>query len=249
MLQQTQVDRVIPKYRSFISRFPTIRSLARASFADVLRAWLGLGYNGRALRLWRCAQIVARDHRGRLPADLAALQRLPGIGSYTARALGALAFDAHVPAVDVNVRRVLSRSLAGCDRLEETKVMSLAHAALPRSSAGEWMQALMDVGALHCRAVPRCTGCPARAACRFAGRTAKREPAAHKPFEGSTRFYRGRIMRALSRRASLRLVDLGRQVKDGFGVSDAAWLRHLLNGLARDGLVRLDSAKDRVRLP
>src|SRR5205807_5872195 len=106
MLQQTQVERVIPKYRAFLKRFPSLSSLARAPLADVLRAWSGLGYNGRARRLWMCARTVVAEHGGRLPRDVAVLKTLPGIGRYTAGALASFAFGASAPAVDTNVRRV-----------------------------------------------------------------------------------------------------------------------------------------------
>jgi A/G-specific adenine glycosylase len=258
MLQQTQVDRVIPKYRAFLARFPTLRSLARARFADVLRVWLGLGYNGRALRLWRCACTVVRERDGRLPRDAGELARLPGIGPYTAAAVAAIAFDARVAAVDVNVRRVISRALAGHDRLRPPAVSLLARDALPRSSAGEWAQALMDIGAQHCKARPRCAGCPLRASCaylraRLNPTQRTRTPArsvttrAAGAFAGSTRYYRGCVMRELSRHGSLRATALGRKVKPAFGISDAAWLRDLLAGLVRDGLIRID--RDRVALP
>ena len=108
MLQQTQVDRVIPKYRSFLNRFPTLQSLAEASAADVIREWQGLGYNRRALNLKRTAESACRDQGGRLPETVDQLEKLPGIGKYTARAVASLAFGAQVPVVDTNVQRVLA---------------------------------------------------------------------------------------------------------------------------------------------
>ena len=257
MLQQTQVDRVIPKYRRFLARFPTLRSLAAAPFADVLRAWLGLGYNGRALRLWRCARAVVAERGGVLPAEVAQLEGLPGIGPYTAAAVAAIAFDAQIPVVDVNVARVLSRALAGQDRLTPPRLSSLALAALPSTSAAEWAQALMDLGALHCRANPQCDSCPARSSCAYVlvrrgagprARVAQRiRVAARERFAGSSRFYRGRVMHALGARGVLELRALGREVKEGFGASDLPWLRDLLQGLARDGLILFD--RRRVKLP
>ena len=256
MLQQTQVDRVVPKYHSFLARFPTLRTLARAPFADVLRAWLGLGYNGRALRLWRCARTVVGLHGGVLPSRLDELARLPGIGPYTAAAVAAIAFGAQLPVVDVNVARVLSRALAGRERLPAPRVSALALAALPASSAAQWAQALMDVGARYCRAKPQCASCPARSACAYArsgnkgnaqGRRPRPTPVKRARFAGSNRFYRGRVMRALCIRGKLPVRALGREVKEGFGVSDLPWLRELLGGLVRDGLIHIDG--QRVRLP
>jgi len=257
MLQQTQVERVIPKYRSFLARFPTLRALAGARFADVLHEWLGLGYNGRALRLWRCARAVVRENGGKLPADVSWLERLPGIGAYTAAAVSAIAFGAHVPAVDVNVRRVLTRALSGRNDLSAPRVSQLAIAALPKSSAAEWSQALMDIGSMYCKASPRCNDCPLRASCAYV-RAHRKRPSHAEPanvrmranvFIGSNRFYRGRVMRVLAIRKCMQVSALMREVKKGFSVTDGAWLQGVLASLERDGLVRLDRARKIVRLP
>ena len=113
MAQQTQIARVAAAWSAFMAAFPTIGDLAAASPADVLRAWRGMGYNRRALNLWRAARVVVSEHAGRLPEDVAALERLPGIGPYTARAVAAIAFGSAVGAVDTNVRRVLGRAVGG----------------------------------------------------------------------------------------------------------------------------------------
>ncbi len=255
MLQQTQVDRVIPKYLQFLSRFPTLHSLAQARFADVLGVWVGLGYNGRALRLWQCARDVVAHYAGKLPRDSDKLRQLPGIGPYTAAAIASFAFGAHVPVIDTNVSRVLTRALLGRDAGGEPNVGAASYVP-PKSvaSSSEWAQALMDVGALFCKARPRCELCPARRSCEYAlnGRPNTRRRRTRGPaqrYAGSTRFYRGRIMRALSKGASLSVTTLARQVREGFGVSDAAWFDDILAGLARDGLIRVDRAAGRVRLP
>jgi A/G-specific adenine glycosylase len=265
MLQQTQVARVEPKYREFLARFPSPRALARASLADVLRAWSGLGYNSRARRLWECAKAIVSRHGSRVPAGVEALRTLPGIGRYTAGAVASFAFGAREPVVDVNVRRVLSRSLLGRDGADDKTSWSLASSALPRRNAAAWSQALMDVGALYCRTTPKCEACPARRACAFAAREggarsvedrsnqrdAARQSAVHsrERFVGSRRYYRGRVVRALTRAPSLRLAALGEQVKDGFATSDLPWLRELLSDLEREGLVALDLRGGRAALP
>jgi endonuclease III len=115
MAQQTQIARVVERWAAFLERFPSFEALAAATPADVLRAWQGLGYDRRALNLWRCARVVVDELGGQLPRDVAALERLPGVGPYTARALAALAFGSPVGAVDVNVRRVIGRVVAGVD--------------------------------------------------------------------------------------------------------------------------------------
>ena len=253
MLQQTQVSRVIPKYRSFMKRFPTLSALAKATLADVLRAWSGLGYNGRARRLWECARAAVRDHRGALPRDADALRGLPGIGRYTAGAVASVAFGARTPAVDTNVRRVLGRALDGADGTTDRRAWELAELALPSRAAGEWNQAVMDVGALFCRPMPKCASCPARRACRgasVAGRTRAPAPkrARQQPYAGSRRFFRGRIVATLTSVPALSLLDLGEQVKPGFQKTDVPWLRELVTDLQRDGLVALDRKRRIVRL-
>jgi len=274
MLQQTQVGRVIPKYRSFLSRFPTIASLARARLSQVLSVWVGLGYNSRALRLWRCAQLVRSRHAGRFPRDEASLRQLPGVGQYTAAALASFAFGGQTAAVDVNVRRVLTRTLSGKDALSSAAVARLARAALPRSAASEWTQALMDIGSAFCRAKPECARCPARNCCNYRSRHAagfaraakSASGAAHAPashtraaqspatrkqsrFPGSTRFYRGRIIRTLTMMPNLSFLQLGREVKEGFAISERPWLLALLQTLEREGLVKLTHGAKRISLP
>jgi A/G-specific adenine glycosylase len=113
MAQQTQASRAAASWERFMATFPTVGALAAASPADVLRAWAGLGYDRRALALWRAARVIVEDHDGRVPSSVEELQALPGVGPYTARAVAALAYGVPVGAVDVNVRRVLGRVAAG----------------------------------------------------------------------------------------------------------------------------------------
>ena len=256
MLQQTQVARVIPKYRSFLQRFPTLASLAKAPLGDVLRAWSGLGYNGRARRLWECARSTVAEHKGRLPHDAAALARLPGIGRYTAGAVASFAFGARAAVVDTNVRRVLGRALDGTHDATQRRAWELAELALPKRAAARWSQALMDVGALFCRPIPKCGACPAHASCRATAlwsedRTFKqtRTRAVQPPFAGSRRFFRGRIVAALADARSLSLLELGEQVKAGFEKTDLPWLEELVSDLQSDGLVAVNRARRRIRLP
>ena len=258
MLQQTQVARVVPKYREFLSRFPTIGALAAAPLRDILRCWSGLGYNRRARQLWECARIVAAQHRGRVPRDLDSLRALPGIGQYTAGAIASFAFAAREPAVDTNVRRVLSRAVRGFNAAPGADVWATARAMLPQDAA-TWNHALMDIGALFCRAKPRCDECPLHTSClwvhtrtnpSFSKRhRVPRSAAPSTRFDGSRRQFRGRVIRALTKTPSLSLMQLGPQVKDGFGKTDVAWLHDLLADLERDGLVAFNRPRQRVALP
>ncbi len=188
MSQQTQAFRVVEPYLAFLERFPTVDELASADAADVLRAWGSLGYNRRALNLWRTAQAVA--HLGGFPRTIDELMRLPGIGPYTARAIATFAFDAHVGVVDANVRRVYERCFGAVD------LQSLADSFTPRGYAARWNQAMIDLGAEVCRPRdPRCDVCPVRSLCTWDGALRTARPAPR--FETTSRYARGRIVDAL----------------------------------------------------
>lgn len=170
MLQQTQVDRVLGPYQRFLERFPTVASLARASAADVLSSWRGLGYYGRARNLHRAAQRVVAEHGGQLPASLEALRALPGFGRYTAGAVASIAFGVEAPVVDGNVARVLSRVLlidgAPGEATREAALWSAAEALVKGERPGDLNQALMELGATVCRPTsPLCLVCPLRTVC------------------------------------------------------------------------------------
>lgn len=211
MLQQTQVDRVIPRWERFLARFPTIATLAAASTGDVLREWSGLGYNCRAVRLHQAAIAVKDRFSGVIPSDSLALRGLPGIGPYTAAAVACFAFEQPVPMVDTNHRRFLGRLLLG-PRVErqpvEAEFAALAASILPEDRPWAWNQALMDIGATICTAAsPACGRCPARSWCASGGTTLAEAPASYvvgrQPrFEGSNRQWRGRIVRRLTEQGS-----------------------------------------------
>ncbi len=210
MLQQTQVARVVPRYEAWLVRWPTAAALAAASVADVLRAWVGLGYNRRALRLREACAVVTREG---WPDDLTAL---PGVGAYTAAAVGAFAFGRHRVALDTNVRRVLERTGGPV-------VLSP-----PPGRAAAFNHAAMDLGATVCTARrPRCDGCPVRAWCPSAGAVAALPGRARRPrprFEDTDRWVRGRVVAALA-------------VGDALPAVAPERLDRALAGLARDGLV------------
>ena len=151
MLQQTQVLRVIPRYESFLARFPTVHACASAPLGDVLREWQGLGYPRRARDLHATAKRV--EQLGAFPRDLAGLMALPGVGKYTARALLAFAFELDAAVVDTNIARVYARVLG--ERLSPGAVQGVADVACPRGDAWVWNQCLMDLGAVLCRPTRR----------------------------------------------------------------------------------------------
>jgi A/G-specific adenine glycosylase len=171
MLQQTRVETVIPYFEHWMERFPSLTSLAQASQKDVLMAWEGLGYYGRARNLHRAAQIVVREMNGELPRDPQALSRLPGVGRYTAGAIASLAFGVDAPALDGNIRRVLARVFNLTEPARspsgERRLWELAAGHLPPGRAGDYNQALMDLGATICTPrAPNCPGCPVSRYCQ-----------------------------------------------------------------------------------
>ncbi|MBV9862525.1 MAG: A/G-specific adenine glycosylase [Alphaproteobacteria bacterium] len=171
MLQQTTVATVALYFDRFVARWPTVSALAEASLDEVLHQWQGLGYYARARNLHDCARAVVARHGGQFPDDVAALRELPGIGAYTAAAIAAIAFDRQSAAVDGNVERVMARLYAVRQPLPEAKLhlKTLAAALVPQNRAGDFAQALMDLGATICTPRrPRCVLCPWRADCAAA---------------------------------------------------------------------------------
>lgn len=235
MLQQTQVVRVLPAFAAFIERFPTVQGLAVAGRAEVVQAWRGLGYNRRAVALHRAAQEVVDRFDGRIPDDLAALQSLPGVGEYTARAVLAFAFDRDVAPVDTNIRRVISRAIAG-EALRGSVLQAAADAAVPIGHGRDWSAALMDLGARYCASRPLCEDCPITAQCAWfsaggADPAAAASPPAQAKFAGSTRFHRGRLLDALrDGDVPLRMVATAAHLKDEQVAAQLA------AALVRDGL-------------
>ena len=227
MLQQTQAPRVVPFYERFLHRFPDVESLARAPGAAALREWGSLGYNRRALNLWRAARAVVAN--GGFPSTIEELLGLPGVGPYTARAVASFAFGVDCGVVDANVRRVLSRVCPEVDDLQR-----LADDIAPRGSSAVWNQAMIDLGATVCTARrPRCDECPLRRMCRSAGGV--RPPATTRPgappFRTTSRYVRGRIVSEL-RAGSCSTAVLQRRV----GVGRSRFVP-ALRSLERDGLV------------
>jgi A/G-specific adenine glycosylase len=169
MLQQTQVERVIPKYRGFLRRYPTLEALAAADVAEVRRTWYPLGYNIRPVRLHAIAREAVLRYGGRLPPDEAGLLSLAGIGRYTAGAVRSFAYGERAAILDTNIRRVLGRVFHGEDgrRVGTKALWDLAARLLPRRRVYDFNQALMDFGATWCTPrKPRCLPCPMRRFCR-----------------------------------------------------------------------------------
>ena len=170
MLQQTRVETVIPYFERWMGLFPTVQALASASEQDVLNAWEGLGYYSRARNLHKAAKIVAEQYQGEVPRQLDELRKLPGIGRYTMGAIASIAFDMDVPALDGNIKRVYARLFDVEQPVDstvgETILWELADRNLPQGHAGDYNQALMDLGATICVPKnPRCLICPVMRLC------------------------------------------------------------------------------------
>jgi A/G-specific adenine glycosylase len=229
MLQQTQVPRVVARFREWLEAWPDLESLAAAPLADVLQRWQGLGYNTRARRLQECAALAvagaARGSRAELPRSLDGLRALPGIGPYTARAVLIFAHDADLAAVDANVRRVLTHELDLPEHLGDRALQAVAESALPVGRSRDWHNALMDYGSLVLTA--RTTGIASRSR--------------QTTFEGSRRQKRARLLR--------RVLDHGPQSSEELAAAlelPAAETEDLVARLRRDGL--LTEAGGRVRV-
>ena len=274
MLQQTQVQRVLPKYEQFLAAFPTLADLAAASTADVISVWVPLGYNMRAVRLQSIARQVMNEHAGSIPDTIEELLTLKGIGRYTAGAIACFAYKKQVAMVDTNIHRVLHRIFLGLDlsepRLTNDQRLTFAEQVLPDGKAYDWNQALMDLGATICTSAnPQCSRCPLQDVCKtyaemsqyslFPSGTVirqirkvaeKKEAYQNQPFTSTNRYFRGRIVDhlcSLPEGQRVPLTLLGPKIKQEFQEEDLTWLQQLVEKLAKDGLV--DYAEVGVRLP
>lgn len=259
MLAQTQVDRVVPKFETFVERFPDFTRLARASTATIVREWKGLGYNARAVRLQRLAVAVVERHAGVLPSESKQLRLLPGVGPYTAAAIRAFAFNLDDAPIDTNVSRIVQRVKFGVEYPHSATVQELdarARELVPRGRAHDWNSALMDLGATLCTArAPKCLLCPLRERCAAAPIDAAklerlrqaavtcRSPQSALSYERTTRYARGRIvdrLRELPAGRGISLLDLHHDVAPAISGRSFEEVRDFVAGLERDGIVMRD---------
>lgn len=263
MLQQTQVNRVEPVFREWVRRWPSPGDLAREPAGEAIRAWGRLGYPRRALRLHQTAGLIVARHGGVVPADVAALERLPGVGTYTARAVAAFAFGQRHPVVDTNVRRLVARAclgVAGAGGSARASDLAAVAALLPEEPrrAARASAALMELGALVCTArAPACEACPIASLCqwRSAGRPTTAGAAAAGPvaagpaaarrsprYVGTDRFVRGLLL-DLARRH-----DVIQHTTALAAWTDRDQTERALAGLVEDGLL-VEVGHGRYALP
>ncbi len=263
MLQQTPVDRVLPKYRAWLKQFPSLRALSKASTKDILAQWQGLGYNRRALYLQKIAKELTTNQGGRFPRTKEELMTLPGIGAYTAGAIMSFAFKADEPIVDTNVKRVVGRFFMGfidLQQADDEQLWSAAQRLIPKGGdTYNFNQALMDFGALVCQLrAPSCAQCPLRSTCRSYPTILDAEPAelryqkkvVEKLYFGyPRRIWRGKILTFLHAQpvSGAMFAQIGRGIQDEYTSRRLSWLKETIDTMVKDGLV--EQSRMRVRLP
>jgi A/G-specific adenine glycosylase len=236
MLQQTQVSRVIPKYKNWLQAFPTVQDLAAAKTSEVLALWSGLGYNRRALNLKKTAEIVVAKYAGKFPSTEKELLALPGIGMYTARAVLCFAFNQQVSVVDINVKKVILTQIVSAppnvlklgdapkisrtETLNDKEIALIADQLLPQGKAYEWNQALMDYSSIVLKkekiVIPK-----------------------QSKFLGSRRYYRGQVLKQLLDKREIALEELGSLIKKNYVVSEKGWLDSLVMELKEEGFIEI----------
>lgn len=230
MLQQTQVERVSAKYKTFINTFPSFKSLSRCSLKNILEVWQGMGYNRRAIALKRIAEIVVSDFRGRLPSSEDELMKLPGIGRYTASAILAFAFNKPTVLIETNIRRVFIHFyFQGKALVKDSEILPLVEKTLDRSNPREWYYALMDFGVM----LKSKTENPNKRSAHYRKQS---------PFQGSNRQLRGMILRLLLLKPDITESEIISELK-----SKPEHTKDNLSVLQHEGFVCREGTRFKVR--
>ncbi len=268
MLQQTQVDRVLPKFEAFLKAFPTVLNLSNAKLSEVLILWKGLGYNRRAIFLHKMAQTIVKDFDGVFPKKEEELLKLPGVGGYTARAILAFGYGQDVGVIDTNIKRIYARAVFGDEfvnlDVSKKEFEQVVDESVPKGMGDPWNQSLMDFGALICTASsPKCDLCPIQTICE-ANRKAKdagflsyadqlkvQKPKGNKKkekvlFKNTDRYFRGKIIDIL-REHPVHMKDLQKILVDTYGLSDLTRFGQIIETLIVDGLIVISGST--VSLP
>ena len=227
MLQQTQVDRVVPKYKAFLAAFPTVDRLKDASNSDVLALWSGLGYNRRALYLKRSAEAVVEKYSGVFPKEIATLESLPGIGPYTARAVATFSYNQPYTCIETNIRAVfIHEFFSNTSKVADGELLPLIEKTLDKSNPREWYYALMDYGSYIKKHFPN----PSRASVHHVKQST---------FTGSVREVRGAILRMCLTEG--RVAESA--VYGEYQVKDIPRVQKAIAGLVRDQVITLDKKR------
>lgn len=240
MLQQTQVDRVIPKFTSFIQRFPTADTLARAKIRELFSEWKGLGYNRRALYLHRAARMIAHEWGGVFPRDPAMIEQLPGVGPYTARAVAAFSFDAPHVCIETNIRRIfLHHFFPGKQGVLDAEILPFVEKTLWKKSPRAWYSALMDYGSLAMKHIQN-------------PNIRSRQYVRQSKFEGSRRYARAKILDFIAQSQKAVSVEALANALSGDPLLEEyrspEKVLVVLRLLATDGFVKMDRSGSRVSL-
>ena len=237
MLQQTQVDRVVPFFNTWMQQFPDWEALAVSSQVTVLKHWKGLGYNSRALRLQKLAQTVAEEHAGRLPADYEILKKLPGIGPYTAGAIMAFVYNKPVVMIETNIRRVfLYHFFKGLENIHDRDILELVAKTLPDKNIRDWYWALMDYGS-HLGRELKVNGK------KYNPNTTSRHYTKQSKFIGSDRQIRGRVLEILlsQKDHTITLTMLYKKLLDL--TNDRDRIDSIVQGLIRESFIGINGAR------
>jgi A/G-specific adenine glycosylase len=230
MSQQTQIPRVIPKFNNWMERFPTVQVLAKASTADILRAWSGLGYNRRALYLQKAAQVIVQQYNGIFPQTQEELKKLPGIGEYTSAALLCFAFNKQIALVDTNIRKVILLrffSLVNHEQISGKQIQEIAKQLLPQGRAYEWNQALMD----------------------YSSAVLKKEKVPvpkQSPFLTSKRFVRGQILKLLLSESHMSSDSLILHIAKKTS-RESSVVKEIVNDLEKEGFIKKENGHVKLR--
>ncbi|MEI6757402.1 MAG: Fe-S cluster assembly protein HesB [Chlorobium sp.] len=228
MLQQTQAERVVPRFNSWLQHFPDPAYLASAPLRDVLALWSGLGYNSRAVRLHRCANIIMERFGGTVPSQPELLKTLPGIGEYTCRSIPVFADNLDIAAVDTNIRRIIIHEFRLPEDISAARLQHVAQVLLPAGQSREWHNALMDYGALELTSK----------------KTGIRPLTRQSKFQGSKRWYRGRLIKELIQREGMFVEEIEEKY------ASCPWeIDEIIDDLITDGLVERHESPGSISYP
>ena len=261
MLQQTQVDRVVPKYLAFMKRWPSAQALAKAKLSEVLIEWKGLGYNRRARFLHEMAKMIIEEYRGNFPNSEKELRNLPGLGEYTARAVLTFGFGQDVGVIDTNVLRIFCRVFYGKEsgdlNIGKQDLRQLVDNTVPKGKGDPWNQALMDLGAMICTAKsPQCDICPLQKLCQAncdakqsgeknyaqvlsrLSKTRTQPKKKKEKFKDSDRFFRGKIIDIL-REGPQKMEQLYKNISEHHNLTDKKRWGELIESLMIEKLIQI----------